>query len=115
MYAGFPFRRVVDIDQDAIENYQAARLKAGAAPSTINQETAYLKSGFKLLWLPVPVVAQLAEDNVRQGFVRIRRIKVETSLVPMTFTGAASQSNPSGKRFKRPLNSSVNRDSCRMI
>ena len=29
---GFQFRRVVDIDNDAVENYQAARLKAGAEP-----------------------------------------------------------------------------------
>jgi integrase len=68
---GFPFHRVVDIDKDAIEKYQAARLKAGAAPSTINRETAYLKLGFKLLGLAAPVVAQLAEDNVRQGFLRV--------------------------------------------
>jgi integrase len=69
--AGFPFRRVVDIDKDAIEQYQTARLKAGAAPSTINREVVYLKLGFKLLGLPVPTVGLLAEDNARQGFLRI--------------------------------------------
>jgi integrase len=68
---GFPFQRVVDIDKDAIERYQAARTKAGAAPATVNRETAYLKSGFKLLGLASPVVAQLPEDNVRQGFMRV--------------------------------------------
>ena len=68
---GFPFHRVADIDQDAIENYQAARLKAGAEPSTINRETAYLKLGIKLLGLAVPAVAQLTEDNVREGFIRV--------------------------------------------
>ena len=69
--AGFPFRRVVDIDKDAIEQYQIARLKAGAAPSTINREVVYLKLGFKLLELPVPAVALLVEDNIRQGFLRV--------------------------------------------
>lgn len=69
--SGFPFRRVVDIDKDAIELYQSARLKAGAAPSTINREVVYLKLGFKLLGLPVPTVGLLAEDNVRQGFLRV--------------------------------------------
>ncbi len=67
--AGFPFHRVVDIDKDAIEGYQTKRLEA-AAPATINRETAYLKLGFKLLGLPVPIVENLAEDNVRQGFIR---------------------------------------------
>ena len=68
--AGFPFHRVVDIDKDAIEGYQTKRLEA-AAPATINRETAYLKLGFKLLGLPVPAVEDLAEDNVRQGFIRV--------------------------------------------
>ena len=69
--AGFPFHRVADIDKDKIEAYQTKRLEAGAAPSTINREMAYLKSGFKLLGLPVPIVEDLAEDNVRQGFIRV--------------------------------------------
>jgi hypothetical protein len=69
--AGFQFHRVVDIDSDAIEEYQAARLKPDAKPSTINREVAYLKLGIKLLGLPVPTVANLAEDNARQGFLRV--------------------------------------------
>jgi len=69
--AGFPFHRVVDIDRDTIERYQQSRLDAGAKPSTINRETAYLKLGVKLCGLPVPTVGQLAEDNARQGFLRI--------------------------------------------
>jgi integrase len=69
--AGFPFHRVVDIDKDAIESYQTKRLDAGAAPASVNRETAYLKLGFKLLGLPAPVVEQLPEDNVRQGFIRV--------------------------------------------
>ena len=60
---------MVDIDKDAIENYQTKRLESGAAPATINRETAYLKLGIKLLGLPVPVVEKLKEDNVRQGFI----------------------------------------------
>jgi integrase len=68
---GFQFHRVVDIDKDAIEKYQAARLKAGAKPATINREVAYVKLGIKLLGLPVPLVEQLVENNVRRGFVRI--------------------------------------------
>src|SRR5262245_40347862 len=67
--AGFQFHRVVDIDMDAIEKYQTKRLESGAAPATINREIAYLKLGIKLLGLPVPSVEQLAEDNIRQGFI----------------------------------------------
>src|SRR5262245_37605530 len=70
--AGFQFHRVVDIDKDAIEKYQSKRWKEdNAAPATINREIAYLKLGIKLLGLPVPSVEQLAEDNVRQGFIRV--------------------------------------------
>jgi hypothetical protein len=39
--AGFPFHRASDIDKDKIEAYQTKRLEAGAAPATINRETAY--------------------------------------------------------------------------
>jgi integrase len=80
--AGFPFHRVVDIDKDAIERYQTMRKKAGAQPSTINRETAYLKKGFKLLGLPVPVVSQLAEDNVRQGFLRVPEFRALLAEIP---------------------------------
>jgi integrase len=69
--AGFPFHRVADIDKDKIEAYQTKGLEAGAAPATINREVAYLKLGFKLLGLPIPTVEKLAEDNVRQGFIRV--------------------------------------------
>ena len=68
---GFQFHRAVDIDKDAIERYQAARTKAGAAPGTVNREVAYVKLGLKLLNLPVPHVEKLVEDNVRQGFLRV--------------------------------------------
>src|SRR5262245_3271764 len=67
----FRFHRAVDIDKDAIENYQTQRLASGAKPATINRETTYLKLGLKLLGLPVPTVEKLAEDNVRQGFLRV--------------------------------------------
>ena len=67
----FGFHRAVDIDKDAIENYQTKRLESGARPATINRETTYLKLGIKLLGLPVPVVEKLAEDNVRTGFIRV--------------------------------------------
>ncbi len=69
--AGFPFHRVVDIDKDAVERYQAARRKAGAAPATVNREVSYLKLGFKLLGVTVPMVDKLVEDNVRTGFIRL--------------------------------------------
>jgi integrase len=79
---GFQFHRVVDIDKDAIKNYQAARLRAGAAPSTVNREVAYVKLGIKLLGLPVPVVDQLSEDNVRQGFLRVTEFNALLSEIP---------------------------------
>jgi integrase len=67
---GFRFKRAAEIDASAIEEYQAGRRKAGALPSTINREVSYVKRAIKLLGLPVPVVDQLSEDNVRQGFIR---------------------------------------------
>jgi len=69
--AGFAFHRATDIDNDAIEKYQAARREAGAKPATINREVAYVKLGIKLLGLPVPTIANLVEDNARQGFLRV--------------------------------------------
>lgn len=69
--AAFRFHRAIDIDKDVIEKYQTARLDAGAAPSTVNREVAYVKLGIKLLGLRVPTVEQLAEDNVREGFLRV--------------------------------------------
>jgi integrase len=79
---GFPFHRVADIDKDAIERYQVARLEAAAAPATINREVAYLKLGIKLLGLPVPDVDQLAEDNVRQGFLRVPEFNALLAEIP---------------------------------
>jgi integrase len=80
--AGFPFHRVADIDKDKIEAYQTKRLEAGAAPATINREVAYLKLGFKLLGLPVPTVEKLAEDNVRQGFIRVADFNALLAEIP---------------------------------
>ena len=82
--AGFPFHRVVDIDKDAIEKYQTARIKAGAASATINREVAYIKRGIKLLGLSVPVVEKLTEDNVRQGFLRIPEFNSLLAEIPDT-------------------------------
>jgi integrase len=69
--AGFQFHRAVDIGKDVIEKYQTARLGEKAQPSTVNREVAYVKLGIKLLGLPVPIVEQLRENNVREGFIRV--------------------------------------------
>ena len=64
--AGFDSHRVVDIDKDAIEKYQAARLKEELRHGGVHNQpsSSYVKLGFKLLGLAAPVVAQLVEDNV---------------------------------------------------
>jgi integrase len=80
--AGFRFHRVADVDKDKIEGYQTKRLEAGAAPATINREVAYLKLGFKLLGLPIPTVEKLAEDNVRQGFIRVADFNALLAEIP---------------------------------
>ena len=61
------------IDAIAIEKYKEHRLKAGAAPATVNRELEALRRAFTLAvqhgLLPSrPHVERLREDNVRKGF-----------------------------------------------
>ncbi len=65
--------RVVDLSDDAVDQYIRQRLTAGARPATINRETQLLGQAvrpfFTKLGLPVPEIRHQSEaGNVRQGF-----------------------------------------------
>jgi integrase len=72
--AAFAGWRVVDLQEDAIDAYAAARLKEGAANATVNRELAALRRMLRLgrrakLVGRVPEVSLLEENNVRTGFL----------------------------------------------
>jgi site-specific recombinase XerD len=41
--------RLVDIDEEKIQEYADRRIKAGAARASVNRELAYLRRGFRLM------------------------------------------------------------------
>jgi integrase len=65
-----------EVKSELVTHYQQKRLAAGAKAATINRETAILRRAYKLglrnkrvLADHVPYFDQLAENNVRKGFV----------------------------------------------
>ncbi len=83
----FPFDRAVDVIEDRIERYKAARLADSAAPATVNRELAALKRAFRLAvqqkrLSTAPTVTLLAEHNVRQGFAEPADIVAVVSRLP---------------------------------
>ena len=66
----FGGRRVIDITTALVVDYVASRLDDGAAPASINRETALLRRGLRLLEVRrMPTFCMLREDNVRQDFL----------------------------------------------
>jgi integrase len=71
--AAFGLDRALDVSEDRIERYKAARLGDKMAPATVNRELAALKRAFRLAirqkrLTTMPAITLLAEHNVRQGF-----------------------------------------------
>ncbi len=71
--AAFALDRAVDVTEERIERYKAARLAEKKSPATINRELAALKRAFRLAvkqkrLRAAPVIELLAEHNIRQGF-----------------------------------------------
>jgi len=66
--------RLLDISGDRVTSYVVDRQRQGAANASINRELAALARGFTLMMRAGrlssrPHIAQLREDNARQGFV----------------------------------------------
>lgn len=83
----FPFDRAVDVSEDRIERYKAARLADSAAPATVNRELAALKRAFRLAvqqkrLSTAPTIKLLVEHNVRQGFAEPADIAAVVSRLP---------------------------------
>lgn len=75
------------IDPIAIEKYKEARLKAGAAPATVNRDLEALRRAFTLavqhgLLTSRPHIEKLAEHNIRTGF--FEREQFEALLAHLT-------------------------------
>lgn len=75
------------IDPIAIEKYKEARLKAGAAPATVNRDLEALRRAFTLavqhgLLASRPHIEKLAENNIRTGF--FEREQFEALLAHLT-------------------------------
>lgn len=72
--SAFAGARALDVTEDRIERYRAARLAEGLAPATVNRELAVLRRAFRLgvrhrRLSTMPTITLLAEHNARQGFV----------------------------------------------
>ena len=76
----FGIDRALDITSDRIAAYTERRLEAGLKPASVNRELAALRRMFTLAIragkiATRPHIAQLAEDNAREGFPRARRLR----------------------------------------
>ncbi len=72
--SAFAGERALDVTEDRIARYVAARLAENYAPATVNRELAALRRAFRLAIRQrrlsmMPVITLLAEHNARQGFV----------------------------------------------
>jgi integrase len=70
----FAGERAVDVTEDRIVRYTAARLAEGYAPASVNRELAALRRAFRLAVRQkrisvAPTITMLPENNARQGFV----------------------------------------------
>jgi len=78
----FGRERVVDLSEDAIDEYIRQRLAAGARPATVNRETQLLGQAIRPFLqkqrLPVPPIRKLPEDNTREGF--FSRAEIESAI-----------------------------------
>jgi integrase len=68
----FGHTKVVDLSAEDVKSYVARRKREDAANATINRETQILGQAIRpfleQLKLPVPEIARLPENNVREGF-----------------------------------------------
>jgi integrase len=71
--AAFAGERAVDVTEERVERYKAARLAEQMAPATVNRELAALRRAFRLgvrlrRLSERPEITLLVEDNAREGF-----------------------------------------------
>jgi integrase len=82
----FGSTKIVDVAEEDVKSYVAKRKKAGAASATINRETQLLGQAIRpfleRLRLPVPEIARLPENNVREGFFSRAELEAVVSHLP---------------------------------
>jgi site-specific recombinase XerD len=100
--------KAVDIHTGQVELYKNERLRANAAPATINRELAALKRMFRLgirqeIIVGMPHVALLAEHNVRTGFLEREQFDTILRLVPEKYHALFEVAYITGWRMKSEL------------
>lgn len=84
--------RAVDVTTDAVRAYEAARLAAGAARATVNQELAALRRAFRLAveagrLASMPRVKTPDPRNARKGFVTEKQYQAVLGRLPAHLAG----------------------------
>jgi len=83
----FALDRAVDVTEERIARYTAARLAEEMAPASVNRELAALKRAFRLAVeqkriSAAPIIKLLAEHNVREGFLPPADFEAVASRLP---------------------------------
>lgn len=83
----FALDRAIDVTEERIARYVAARLADKMAPATVNRELAALKRAFRLAVeqkriSAAPTIKLLAEHNVREGFLEPADFEAVASRLP---------------------------------
>ncbi len=101
-FAGF---KAINITADRVNSYKSARLKAGAAPASINAELAALRRMFNLALeaervFKVPKIKALSVQNARQGFFEEADLKRVLTHLPPRIRPIATFAFRSGWRLR---------------
>jgi site-specific recombinase XerD len=80
--------KAIDITTASVERYKTLRLKAKAAPATVNRELAALKRMFRLglrhgVIATMPYISLLSEHNVRKGFFELEQFRAVLNHLPV--------------------------------
>lgn len=104
VWEAFGDRRAATVSAEMIDRFIETRLKAGAAPSTINHEVGLLRQGFKLglergRLSSAPKIRKLSEKgHVRQGFFERADFEAAAKALPDYLQGFARFGHLSGWR-----------------
>jgi site-specific recombinase XerD len=100
--------KAMDIRTGQVEQYKTERLRAKAAPATLNRELAALKRMFRLgiqqeIIVAMPHVALLAEHNVRKGFLEREQFNTILAHVPEKYHALFEAAFITGWRMESEL------------
>ncbi len=96
------------LDEVAANTYISKRLRAGAAPATVNREVAALKRmlrlGYQLRLVErMPSISQLAENNARKGFFEEADLQRLLRTLPLALRPLAEAAYITGWRISELL------------